>query len=113
MVDSENPLPYDDDDDDVPQDDEGVKSQKVLDICGYAIDLAWEFVFSRDLEDKPSIDELSQVMKLAGQAHILATDVILNSSKIDALSDGSEDAEGYNPYDEDEDDGYPPSQDNW
>jgi len=100
MTERQEGLPYDDDE--VPQDDEGVKSQKVLDICGYAIDKAWDMIFDRDISEKLSVDELSKIMKLAGQAHILATDVIMNSSKIDSLEDG-EDIQQYNAYDEDDD----------
>jgi len=84
-----------------PKDDEGLKSQQVINICEYVIEACWDEIFAPDSADirltTDRIEKLKDILELSYQSHMTATSIILHGRKVNsALNEmNDEDFESY------------------
>ena len=68
----------------VPQDDEGVKTSQVIDICEKIITKCWNDFFAQGDEiSDAEIDKMDKLLYLVREAHTTATDAILQGRRVD------------------------------
>ena len=84
------------------QDEAGIHSSQVLDICNHMISESWKMLFNSDKKEL-TLDELHSILDLASNAHATAMDVLLSGLKIREGLQDSEDQDGYNDEDWNED----------
>jgi hypothetical protein len=84
-------------DNEIPQDDSGIRAEQVLDICDHIISRCWKEIFENEKKDEIAIEKLEKILGLSHGAWILASDV---------FSKKDENSEEWIHENEDEDDDF-------